>query len=76
MKATPGQPAAKEQSGVLTQAQMIRLECLRLVYSPVKDAPYLIGRAVEFEKYVRDGEPKGAAKAAETIRQDGPDAPD
>jgi hypothetical protein len=64
---------------VLTQAQMVRLECLRLVYHPTKDAPFLITRAVEFESYVNDGkaEPLGISMKVEiaTDRQDAPDVP-
>jgi len=39
----------------LTQSQTVRLECLRLVFNPNKDAQYLIAKAEEFERYVTDG---------------------
>lgn len=50
----------------LTQSQTVRLECLRLVFHPTKDAPYLIAKALEFERYVTDGivETAGTVAAA------------
>ncbi len=68
--------AAPEKTPLtLTQAQQIRLECLRLVYHPAKDAQYLITKVVEFERYIADGKPGEPPSAAETERQDGPNAP-
>lgn len=72
-------PSNEKPAAVLTQPQMVRLECLRLVYHPSKDAPFLIARASEFESYVKDGmaEPQGITTKVEieTDRQDAPDAP-
>ncbi|MCX4154992.1 MULTISPECIES: hypothetical protein [Paraburkholderia] len=81
MSAKPGLPVAKEQSGVLTQSQLIRLECLRLVFNPAKDAQYLITKALELEHYVSEGSQKGTEvwvlthASGETDRQDDPNAP-
>lgn len=69
---------AEKPTVVLTQPQMVRLECLRLVYHPTKDAPFLIARAVEFESYVKDGTSEQGITAEVVIatdRQDAPSAP-
>lgn len=45
----------ENNNNVLTQAQAVRLECIRIVHRPDKDSEILIGKADALATYVLQG---------------------